>query len=77
MAFIARNYGFKYYDKEQLLREGVKLYPSAYFAGYPSLETKMTFAIHFCCGSWRRRSSFIKLKNFVRKILFILKNGSK
>jgi len=76
MAFVAQNYGFEYYDKEQTLRGGVKIYPSVYFAAYPGLETKLTYAIHFCNGSWRTLSFIIKLKNMIRKILFIIKKYS-
>jgi len=77
MAFIAKNFGFKYCDKEQMLQGGVKIYPSVYFAGYPNMETKSAYAIHFCCGSWRTISFIIKIKQIIRKFLFIMQKGDK
>jgi len=74
MAFIARNYGFKYVDKEQVLKGGLKLYSSAYFAGYPKLETNESFAIHCCTSSWRPNPFFTKINRYIRRILFIVKN---
>ena len=74
MAFIAKKYGFKYYDKEQLLKGNLKLYPSVYFAGFPKLERKMTYAVHCCSGSWRKMEVVEKLKRFVKEFLFVIKN---
>jgi len=73
MAFIARNYGFKYIDKEQLLKDRLMFYPSVYFAGYPELERKNTYAIHYCSGSWRTKSFMIRFKDDIKSLLFIVK----
>ena len=73
MAFIARNYGFKYFNKEQSLKNGLKLYPAVYFAGYPDLETKETYAVHCCSGSWRSIPLWKRLKQSVKERLFIAK----
>ena len=73
MAFVARKYGFRYYDKEQLLDGKLKLYPSVYFAGYPDLETKESYAIHCCTGSWRNESLVRKFINYIKNYLFRIK----
>ncbi|GHV09705.1 glycosyl transferase [Bacteroidia bacterium] len=71
MAFIAGKYGFKYINREQLLQEGVMLYPSDYFAGYPDLETRESYAIHCCCGSWRKKTLLRKFIDNVKLFFFI------
>ncbi len=73
MAFIAGDYGFKYIDKEQTLKSGLKFYPSVYIAGYPDLETDSTYAIHWCTGSWRTVSVIVKIKRFIKRHLFMRK----
>lgn len=53
LAGIAEKYGFKYWDKEQDLAEGFKLYPSELFASQPYLMTPKAVAVHCCNSSWR------------------------
>jgi hypothetical protein len=71
MAYIAKKYGYKYINKEQLLRDGIRLYPAYYFAGYPDLETKYSYAIHCCCGSWRKKTLLRKLIDHLKLLLFM------
>jgi mannosyltransferase OCH1-like enzyme len=52
-AQIAVEYGFRYIDEEQYLKEGMHIYPSAMFASTPSNVQVDAFAIHCCSGSWR------------------------
>ncbi|MDR0834540.1 MAG: polysaccharide biosynthesis protein [Candidatus Symbiothrix sp.] len=74
MAFIAKDYGFQYLNKEQLLKSGVRLYPSYYFAGYPDLEQHNSYAVHCCCGSWRQKSPLRKLIDYMKQLRFMSKN---
>lgn len=53
MAGIAEKYGFKYWDKEQDLAEGFKLYPSSMFTSQPYLMLPQAVAVHCCNSSWR------------------------
>jgi Glycosyltransferase sugar-binding region containing DXD motif len=53
-AMVATGYGFKYLDREQMLNEGVRIYPSALFASTPDCAHANTYAIHCCAGSWRK-----------------------
>jgi len=73
MAFIARKYGFKYVDTEQFLKEGLRFYPSGCIAGFPKLETKLSFAIHYCSSSWRPNPFFTKINRRIRRVLFVTK----
>ena len=73
MAFIAKKYGFKYCDKEQLLKGSIRFYPSVYFAGFPKLERKKTYAVHCCSGSWRNKSFTRSFTDNVKNLLFMIK----
>ena len=53
-ALCARGYGFRYQDKEQMLKDGMHIYPSSYVAGCFSEVRKENYAIHCCLGSWRK-----------------------
>lgn len=50
-------FGYKsqayYYDKEQTLSEGIKVYPSWYFDTPSSFSMKNVYCIHYWVGSWR------------------------
>lgn len=52
-ALCARDYGFRYKDEPQLLKEGICIYPSSYVAGCFPEVTNENYAIHCCIGSWR------------------------
>jgi hypothetical protein len=54
LAMIAESYGFKYKDEKQVLNDMLIL-PSEVFATY-GLATSNSYAIHYCEGSWRRRT---------------------
>jgi hypothetical protein len=52
-AMIAEDYGFKFRDERQLLRENMLILPSQVFAGNSDEATPESYAIHYCAGSWR------------------------
>lgn len=74
LAGLAEKYGFRYVDREQLLGEGFRLYPSALFTPQPYLMKKEAVAVHCCSASWRHSDSFFKtrvsnLKIYVKRVL--------
>jgi mannosyltransferase OCH1-like enzyme len=73
----AIDYGFRYKDELQELKNGMTIYPSYIFAGGINEAKEESYAIHCCNGSWRDRpkesiATKIKRKlsrnNFLRKI---------
>lgn len=77
MAGIAEKYGFKYYDREQDLEEGFKLYPSSLFCSQPYLMKPSAVAVHCCNASWRQAQTpfsrfFNNLKTYVKRSLVSL-----
>jgi mannosyltransferase OCH1-like enzyme len=73
-ADVAIEYGFRYKDEEQKLRDNMVVYPSNIFAGSINEAEKESYAIHCCNGNWREKTIFSKIKqkllknNFLRKI---------
>jgi len=73
-ADIAIEYGFRYKDELQRLKDNMTVYPSSVFAGNKNEVGKENYAIHCCNGSWRdkpKENIYQKLSknNFLRKIL--------
>jgi len=69
-ADVMIEYGFRYKDELQKLRDGMTIYPSYVFAGGVNEAEKESFAIHCCNGSWRdkpKETLRIKLKNKLRR----------
>lgn len=57
-ANIAIDYGFKFKDEEQSLKDGLKIYPSSLFASSIHLISDEAVAVHCCAASWRWESSY-------------------
>jgi mannosyltransferase OCH1-like enzyme len=77
-ADVAIEYGFRYKDELQKLKDGMTIYPSYIFAGSINESDERSYAVHCCSGSWRDRPKETMLKkmkgklaknNFLRKIL--------
>lgn len=51
-ARVAEDYGFRYLDKDQSLKDGVMVYRSEIFAGNRHEVTPESYAIHYCAHSW-------------------------
>lgn len=51
-ARIAERYGFRYLDKDQDLKDNMKIYRSEIFAGNAHEATSASYAIHYCAHSW-------------------------
>lgn len=77
-ADVALEYGFRYKDELQKLKNKMTIYPSYIFAGAIHEAEKESYAVHCCSGSWRdkpKETDFQKIKqklsrnNILRKIL--------
>ncbi len=55
-SLIAREYGFKYQNKEQLLNDDIYLYSSEVFAKSFGGTTPDSALVHMCAASWRDNS---------------------
>jgi len=53
-ALWAREYGFRYINREQQLTEGIHLYPSTLFACNVADFSPESVMVHMCAGSWRK-----------------------
>jgi hypothetical protein len=51
-ADVALEYGFRYKDELQKLKNEITIYPSYIFAGSISESGKESYAVHYCNGSW-------------------------
>ena len=67
LALTGEKYGFKYHNVEQELAEGIHIYDSSIFSDYFNV-TKHSVAIHYCEGSWVKKSFIGKLKSKLYRI---------
>lgn len=51
-ALKAEQYGYKYLDVEQHLKDGLVVYPSSYVGSTIALRTDKTFVVHCISHSW-------------------------
>lgn len=51
-ARVMEQYGFKYKDEDQALRDNIMIYRSEIFAGNRHEVTPASYAIHYCAHSW-------------------------
>ena len=66
LAKKAINYGFKYKNEQQILKNNMLVLPSEIFASEPLYATSKSYAIHCCAGSWREQPLY---KKMILKIL--------
>lgn len=67
LAMVAENFGFKYKNEEQHLKEGMLIFPSEIFAGNLKYDiTKRTVAIHQALNSWVDNNSSIWYKLYIK-----------
>ncbi|MGN1124801.1 MAG: glycosyltransferase family 32 protein [Candidatus Gastranaerophilaceae bacterium] len=62
----ARDYGFKYINKTQNLKNNMTIYPSCYVAGSLNEIKKNNYAVHCCAGSWRERGTINKILMYIK-----------
>lgn len=72
LAMVAENYGFRYLDTRQELKENMLILPSTVFAGALEYETDASYAVHCCAGSWRdipKESVYRRIQAVVKRLL--------
>lgn len=67
LALSGEKYGFIYKNIEQELSEGIHIYDTSVFSDYYN-ATKNSVAIHYCEGSWVKKSFFNRLKSKLYRI---------
>ena len=67
LALAGEKYGFVYHNEEQELKEGIHIYERTIFADY-FYATKKTVAIHYCVGSWSRKTILKVLKTKIYRV---------
>jgi hypothetical protein len=67
-AMTAEEYGFRYVDERQTLRENMLILPSDIIAGGEDQATWRSCAIHYCAGSWHEQARAGLLERTMRKI---------
>lgn len=72
LALIGEKYGFKYHNVEQELSEGIHIYDTSIFSDYYN-ATSQSVAIHYCEGSWVKKSIHSKLKSELYRISWLRK----
>jgi len=65
MPMLALKYGYRYIDKNQLLKDNMMIFSSSVFAGNLATKTKDSYAIHYCDSSWRDLPVKSKIKNWL------------
>jgi mannosyltransferase OCH1-like enzyme len=70
LALMGEKYGFKYHNVEQELAEGIHIYDSSVFSDFYNV-TPNTVAIHFCDGSWVKKSMLGKIKSKLYRIAWL------
>lgn len=65
MPMLAVKHGFRYIDKEQVINEGIHIYPSWVFAGSPATRRVDSYSMHFCDSSWRDFSVLKRIKRWL------------
>lgn len=68
LAHVMMEFGLRYADEEQHLREGIHLYPSAIIAPSPALSSGRSAAIHYCAGGWHTPDSEIHRAGLLQRI---------
>lgn len=70
LALVCEKYGFVYHNVEQELQEGIHIYDTSVFSDFHN-ATKSSVAIHYCEGSWVRKSTMGRLKSKLYRISWL------
>jgi hypothetical protein len=57
-----------YKDVTQLLEKKMCILSSGYIASSPATDEESSFAVHYCAGSWRRKSIFSRVKGKIKRL---------
>lgn len=72
-ARIAEQYGFRYKDVNQMLKNDMMIYRSEIFAGNRREVTSNSYAIHYCENSWVNISKLEKIRHYWKFLCFLMK----
>lgn len=67
LALMGEKYGFKYNNVEQELQESIHIYDTSIFSDFYN-STPQSVAIHYCEGSWVKKSGLAKVKSKLYRI---------
>ena len=73
-ARVAEDYGLRYVDADQPLRDGIMVYRSEVFAGNRREQTSASYAIHYCENSWNKLSLTKRVCHYSRFFCFLVKS---
>jgi hypothetical protein len=65
----AEKYGFIYKNTTQFLEKNMCIFSSDQVGSSPETDTESLFAVHYCAGSWRKKSVFSKIKGKIKRLL--------
>jgi len=63
---VAENYGYRYQNTEQVLKNNMLILPANILVGNAIFLDKQSYAIHLINGSWRGKKGIEKFKHVVR-----------
>lgn len=72
LALMGEKYGFKYHNVEQGLDEGIHIYDTSIFSDFYNATPK-SVAVHYCEGSWVKKSGMALLKSKLYRIGWLRK----
>lgn len=72
LALTGEKYGFKYHNVEQDMSEGIHIYDTSIFSDFYNATSK-SVAIHYCEGSWVKKSFLGNLKSKLYRIGWLRK----
>lgn len=72
LALMGEKYGFKYHNVEQSLDEGIHIYDTSIFSDFYNATPK-SVAVHYCEGSWVKKSGMALLKSKLYRIGWLRK----
>jgi hypothetical protein len=67
-AMFAEEYGFRYRDERQHIRENMLILPSDIIAGGEDQATWRSYAVHRCAGSWRDKAQPGLVERMLRQL---------
>lgn len=65
MALILTKYGFRFFDKKQLLDQNMAVFKSNVFAGDLMTRDANSYAMHFMDNSWKKKNLKWRLRTFL------------
>jgi hypothetical protein len=64
----AEKYGFVYTNTVQSLKDNMCILSSDYIASHPETDSETSYAVHYCAGSWRKKSFFARITKKIKRL---------